>query len=85
MAVLISSLEIEGFRALAGLKIDGLGRVNLITGGFIRQVHTPRGHQDSRHRRVSANAVRSLELSRRDWVKRRPGTQLFANRSRAIL
>lgn len=32
MAVFIGSLEIAGFRALADLKIEGLGRVNLVTG-----------------------------------------------------
>jgi hypothetical protein len=32
MTVLINSLDIDGFRALADLKIDGLGRVNLVTG-----------------------------------------------------
>ncbi len=32
MTVFISSLEIDGFRALGGLKIHGLGKVNLVTG-----------------------------------------------------
>lgn len=32
MTVFISSLAIDGFRALADLKIDGLGKVNLVTG-----------------------------------------------------
>jgi hypothetical protein len=32
MTVLITSLAIDGFRALADLKIDGLGKVNLVTG-----------------------------------------------------
>ena len=32
MTVFISSLEVDGFRALADLKIEGLGKVNLVTG-----------------------------------------------------
>lgn len=32
MALFINSLEVRGFRALAELKIDSLGKVNLITG-----------------------------------------------------
>lgn len=32
MTVFIRSLEIDGFRALADLKIDSLGKVNLVTG-----------------------------------------------------
>ena len=32
MTVFIGNLAIDGFRAFADLKIDGLGKVNLVTG-----------------------------------------------------
>ena len=32
MTPFIKSLEIDGFRAFTGLRVDGLGKVNLITG-----------------------------------------------------